>query len=129
MVRTSLTPELIAAGARFVRELDARGIHPVAVFWLFNPEAEAWKLVVAEVELGEKGPQEFYRRYQRVLAALSEDDFTIQLTDVSLEKPDALIVSALRSAASTRSGVGGVWFHNNVIDGTLVEDAYVYRVA
>ncbi len=50
MVETTLTPELIAAGEQFVRELDKRGLRPDAVFWFYVPDVGAWKLVVAEVK-------------------------------------------------------------------------------
>ncbi len=129
MVETTLTPELIAAGERFVRELDARGIRPDAVFWFYFADVEAWKLVVAEVKLGKEGPKGIYKQFQRVLAGLSEDGFVIELDDVSLAKPDAPIVSLLRSAVGTGPGVSGIRFQNNVINGTLIEDAYIYRVA
>ena len=64
MVETSLTPELIEAGANLVRKLDERGLAPDAAFWLYFPELQAWKLVLAAVKVGQVGPREVYREVQ-----------------------------------------------------------------
>ena len=54
---------------------------------------------------------------------------SLSLDSVTLAKPDSLVVSLLRAAIRTEHDINGIRFTNNVINGTLVEDAYIYRLA
>lgn len=65
MVETSLTNEMIESGAKLVQKLDERGLAPDAAFWLYSPELQAWKLVLAEVKMGKVGPARSTGRYKR----------------------------------------------------------------
>jgi hypothetical protein len=127
MVETILTKEMIESGAALVRSLDERGIKPDAAFWLYFSEQQVWKLVVAEIKVGEEGPKEVYRRIQKILAT-SETARGLSLDDVVLVKPDATIVTLLRMAIRTGPDIAGIRFKSNVINGTLIEDAFIYRV-
>ena len=129
MVETNLTKELIDAGARLVEKLDEGGLAPDAAFWLYSPEKEAWKLLLVEVKLAKKGPKAAYSKVQKIMAKYADELGNLKLDDLVLEKPDARIVGLIRKAVRTGSGISGVRFKNNVIDGTLVEDAYIYRAA
>jgi len=51
------------------------------------------------------------------------------LDDLVLEKPDARIVELIRKAVRTGPAVSGIRFKNNVVDGTLIDDVYIYRAA
>jgi hypothetical protein len=129
MVVETLTSEMMDAGARLVRKLDASGIPPDAAFWLYSPDSESWKLILVEVQLARQGPRAGYSAIQKVLAKYADELSGLTLQHLVLERPDARIVSLLRKALRTAPGVSGVRFKSNVIDGTLVDDAYVYRVA
>jgi hypothetical protein len=128
MVEADLTKELIDAGAKLVQKLDKRGLAPDAAFWLYSPEEQTWKLVLVEVKLAKKGPKAAYAEIQKILADEKELG-NLKLDDLVLEKPDTRIVELIRKAMRTGSGIAGIRFKNNVIDGTLIDDAYVYRAA
>jgi len=128
MVETFLTKEMIDAGASLVRELDERGIRSEAAFWLYFPEAQTWKLVIAQAKVGEEGPKRLYGRIQEVIEEMSRETREISLEDVALSKPDAPVVSLLRVAVRTGPGIEGIRFRNNVVNGTVIEDAYIYRL-
>jgi hypothetical protein len=38
------------------------------------------------------------------------------------------MVASLRSAVRTRPGIDGIRVTNNVINGLVIEDAYIYRL-
>jgi hypothetical protein len=38
------------------------------------------------------------------------------------------MITLLRVALRTGPGIGGIRFSSNVINGTLIEDAYIYRL-
>lgn len=130
MVETLLTNEMIEAGAALIRKMDKRGIRPDAAFWLYSTEQQTWKLVIAEFKVGIKGPKEFYRRIQEILATSPEPEIVdnVSLDDVTLVKPDEPIVALLRKAIRTSPDITGIRFKNNVINGTLIDDAYIYRI-
>jgi hypothetical protein len=129
MVEANLTKELIDAGARLVKKLDERGLAPDAAFWLYFPEEQTWKLSLVEVKLVKKGPKAAYAEVQKILAKYSQELMNIKLDDLVLEKPDARIVELIRKAVRTGLAISGIRFKNNVVDGTLIDDAYVYRAA
>lgn len=128
MVETILTKEMIEIGAILVRKLDERGLNPDAALWLYFPEEKQWKLVVVESELGILGPKKIYQKIQQILADSANELSGLSLDDVSLTKPDAPIIVLLRVAIRTGPGISGIRFKNNVINGTLIEDAYIYRL-
>ena len=128
MVDTNLTKEMIETGAALVRKLDESGIRPDAVFWFYFPDKQAWKLVIAEVKVGEQGPKEIYRQIQKILAKFPKEISGLSLDDVALAKPDAPMVALLHVALRTGPEISGIRFKNNVINGILIEDAYIYRL-
>jgi len=81
------------------------------------------------MRVGPSGPREVYKQVQRTLDALSNSIEAISLADVVVAKPDAPVVSVLKKALRVEPGARGIRFSQNVIDGVLIEDAYVYRLA
>jgi len=117
---------MIGAGGALVRKLDERGLRPDDAFWLYSSDTEQWKLVIAEVRFGKQGPRATYKQIQNAIAAL--DNEPIALASVTLARPDAPLVVSLRSAVRTRPGIDGIRVTNDVINGTVNEDAYIYRL-
>lgn len=129
MVESTLTKDVIDAGKALVRELDNAGLTPDAAFWFYFPDIQAWKLVIAEIKVGLSGPKEVYRQIKHVLGKRPENLTLLSLDDITLAKPDAPIVGLLRRLVQTGSGISDIRLKRNVIDGTLIEDAYVYRLS
>ncbi|MDD2736879.1 MAG: hypothetical protein PHF56_23340 [Desulfuromonadaceae bacterium] len=128
MVAMTLTKEMIEAGSALVRKLDERGIQPNAAFWFYFSDINKWKLVLAEVNLGAEGPKQIYKNIQETIHANKADLVELSLEDITLAKPDAPFVALLRMAIRTGPGISGIRFSNNVINGTVIEDAYIYRI-
>lgn len=128
MVESELTQKLIEAGADLVLKLDKKGISPDAAFWLYSPESKSWKLYFAEVKVGKSGPKDVYRQIQKLIKDLPDDYKILELSDIGLIRTDSTFIQNLRKAIRTGKGISGIRFKNNVIDGNLIEDAYIYRV-
>ena len=128
MVETPLRKELIDAGAALIRKLDESGLRPDAAFWFYFPETQVWKLVVAEVKVGKNGPKEIYRQIQRILGQMKNELAELSLDDLALSKPDAPLVTLMRNAIPTGSGIQGIRLSNNVVNGTVIDEAYIYRL-
>jgi hypothetical protein len=124
---TELTQELIAAGEHLVRRMDETGLRPDAAFWLHDPESGTWSLVLAEMKVKTGGARSFYATLRSELADAPEIG-TLTIADITAVPPDHPLVRLLRSALTTGPGISGIRFSNNVINGILVDDAYVYRL-
>lgn len=128
MVESHLTKEMIDAGAALIRKLDESGIQPDAALWLYYPDRQTWKLVIAQAKVGSEGPKQLYSRIREVMGEPSEGTLQLSLDDVTLSKLDAPIITLLRMAMSTGPNISGIRFKDNVINGTVIEDAYIYRL-
>jgi len=49
--------------------------------------------------------------------------------DITVVKDNDPLVVLLRKAISTGLGISGVRFTNNSINGTFIDDAYIYRLS
>ncbi len=128
MVETQLTPDLIKEGATLVDALDRSGVSPDAALWLYYPDISAWKLLLAEVKVGQAGPREVYREVQKTLNGLRHQITHLSLEDVAVAKPDDPIIKLLSMVVTTGPKLEGFRFTHNVINGTLIEDAFIYRL-
>lgn len=127
MLETILTPEMVEIWKVLVRKLDERDISPDAAFWFYFPEKQQWKLVIAKSQVETLGPK-IYKKIQKILAESPHELSGLSLDDVTLARPDAPIIVLLRVVMRTGPGISGIRFKNNAINGTLIEDAYIYRM-
>lgn len=128
MVAKPLTENMIRSGAALVAMLDKRGLAPDAALWFYFPDIGEWKLVLAEVKLSRQGPRVFYKLIQDVISKADPPLEEVPLDSVALAAPNAPIISLLSSAVQTGPGISGIRFTNNVVNGTVIEDAYIYRL-
>ena len=128
MVREALTQELIESGKSLVQKLDASGAKVDAAFWFYFPDVGTWKLMLSLPALVVEGPKKAYRRIQSALGQLPAAERAFSLDDVAIAKPDAAILSLLRVALKTGPGISDIRFTDNVINGVVVNDAYIYRL-
>ena len=129
MVKDLLTDTLIKAGADLTKKLDEVESPVVASFWLYLPELNTWKLVIASPLVAKHGPRRAYQDVQKALAALWRVQSPIALNDVEVVEPNHYLVSLFRTAVSTGPTIGGIRFTRSVINGQFIHDAYIYRVS
>jgi hypothetical protein len=129
MVEADLNKQLIDAGAKLVQSVDKKGLSPDAAFWLYSSDSQAWRLFLVETKLGKAGPKDVYRQIQKVMKELPEESQVLSLSDIGLLRSDAPFVKRLRTAFRTGRNIDGIRFTNNVVNGNLIEDAYIYRIA
>ena len=127
MVATTLTDQLISGGGNLIKELDSSGIYVDGALWLYFPEEGFWKLMLSFPDIEKEGPKFFYEKVQKALSKLTEKD-SLSLDDVALAKPNAPLMRLLKMTIHTGSGISGIRFSNNVINGQLIPDAFIYRL-
>ena len=129
LVKDVLTDGMIKAGADLVRKLDEAEWPVVAAFWLYLPEQNSWKLVLASPVAEVSGPRRAYESIQTALGALPEARGHLALSDIEVVEPQHYLVRALRIAINTGPTINGIRFTRNVINGHLIHDAHIYRVS
>lgn len=128
VVKESLSEQMILAGAELTRRLDDAGLTISAALWLYDPESNYWRLIIASPEVSSKGLKTIYKEVQKVLRMISEAQSVISLKDVSVVDSGNSLISLLKMAVKTGKGISGIRFSRNMINGTLIEDTYIYRL-
>lgn len=127
MVATTLTDQLIKGGKGLIEELDASGNKVDGALWFYFPEEGFWKLMLSFPNIEKEGPISSYSKVQKALSKVKEKN-GLSLDDVALAKPNAPLIHLLKLAIRTGPGISGMRFSNNVINGQLIADAYIYRL-
>jgi len=128
VVKESLSNEMISAGSELTRRLDESGFLVSAAFWLYESESNAWRFIIGSPELRTQGLKAAYKKVQAVVAAIPEEQSTIPLKDISVLDSNDPFISLMRVAVKTGGGISGIRFTRNMINGVLIEDAYIYRL-
>ena len=126
MVREALVEADIEGGARLLEGLDEAGYPVAAAFWLYDSRPEEWRLYVASSVVAKEGPRKAYERIQSVMGKVSDVGF--RLDNIAAVATNDSFVKLLQQAIHTGPGISGIRFTGNVINGTLIEDAYIYRL-
>lgn len=127
LVAPELTSGLIEAGEKFVQSLDAAGINVSAAFWLLSGEDTGWRLLIGSPEVAQVGAREFYRKIDDRVRALGDTELSV--SHITAVRPDDSTVSLLRKAVKTGQGISRIRFTRNVINGILILDSLIYRLA
>lgn len=125
VVTEQLTGEMVEAGKQLLSALDSAGIPVSAAFWLYFPEPETWRLVLASTRVSKFGPRKVYHDIQTVLLNLP-DNKRLSLSDITVMENNAHLVASLRKGLGPAKSVGGVRLGGNIIDGQYIEKAYLY---
>lgn len=129
VVKDPLTQSMIRAGAALTRKLDELRWPVVASLWLYLPESNQWRLILASPRVKSEGPRKSYERIQTAITSVSSLKGRLALTDIGVVEPEDSLIALLRVAIGTGPTVGGIRFTRNVINGHFIEDAYIYRVS
>jgi len=116
-----------AAGRHLVEALDGAHFPVTAALWLYNPEANDWRLLIVSPGVSGNNLSQAFTQLHQIAKGLPE--FPLLLSAVSLIEPDDPLIVQLRKARKTGpKDIAGIRFSRNVIDGTYIEDAYIYRL-
>lgn len=128
LVTESLSQQMIDAGAEFIRTLDSSGPEVRAAFWYYLESSDSWQLVIATPDVQSQGPKRIYEQLQTILGE-SKEGGQIALRDISVVSPEDSLIKVLRLGIRTgATGVSGIRFSRNTINGQFIRDAYIYRL-
>lgn len=126
VVTGTLTQEMITAGTSLLRTLDQARYVVRGALWLFLPEENGWRLLLALPEVRVLGPKALYKKLRSVINKLPGP--IIETKDITVLEDNAPLILLLKSAISTGPGISDIRFSRNTINGQYIEDAYIYRI-
>jgi hypothetical protein len=128
LVGSILTQDMIDAGAQLTEHLDKANILVHAALWFYLADSNTWRMIFALPEVRIDGPKKVYKKVQTLLKKTPEDQPTIALRDITVMDDLDPLIKLLKIALKTSSGISGIRFSKNTINGQLIEDAYIYRL-
>ncbi len=126
VVKEALTEEMKSAGATLTRALDEANWPVVASFWYYESDDNRWKLMLASPRVSTEGLKKAYGAVIHALDALHQPRSNVN--HITVIEPDHPLVEKLASAVQTGWTIGGIPFSRQAISGSIVEDAYLYRM-
>ena len=126
MDKTALVAADFTTGLEIVQALDRSALSIRVALWLYSPEYEDWRWVLASRRLNESKLSE---AYGLVHDALASAGISLERTPtlLILKMSDPFIRSLRRTFAKTKS-VEGMRLGGRLIGDRFVEDALVYRI-
>jgi hypothetical protein len=124
--KTALVATDLTTGLDLVQALDRAALSISVALWLYSPDHEDWRFVLASRRLDAAEPSEAYGLVHDALAAAA----------ISLEKTPPLLIfkmsdpfiRALRRIFAKTKSVEGMRLGGQYIGDRFVEDALVYRI-
>ncbi len=127
MGATTLVSPDIQKGEAVVRALDEAGLEVRAASWLRLAEAPDWLLVLAMPLVDKEGPRAGYKAIRKALAR-PPGRVEVPLGMISvIGLKDPLYRVLRRLVKTARRVIRGIRVTDNVVDGVLVHEAYIYR--
>jgi hypothetical protein len=128
VVKESLSSEMISAGAELTQQLEAARLIIDASLWFYTTDSNAWRFIIASPEVRVNGPKWVYKKIQTIIFRMPPEKSVISLRDITVVDNQDPLISLLRVAVKTGEVVSNIRFSQNVINGVLIEDAYIYRI-
>jgi hypothetical protein len=90
------------AGWKLLEAADKEGLEITDAFWIFLPEEETWRLVLAAPATQTEGGIAVTRRILALLESIPEDEREgLSLSDIAIVSPHLLLVDNLRASYGT----------------------------
>ncbi|MEP6742595.1 MAG: hypothetical protein ABJB61_08860 [bacterium] len=128
LVKESISSEMIAAGQQLARYLNDSELPTDALLWFYSPEDNAWRFVVATSEVRNRGPKSVYQQLRQIVSTIPAEERKIPLDNIFVLDSHDPLIQLLGSAVATGDEIAGIRFTRNVINGVLIEDAYIYKL-
>ena len=128
VVKEMLTQEMVQAGADLTRRLDETHLEVRASLWLYLPDKNLWRLIVASPAVRHDGPKKVYQQIQTILSKMSDKTWKIPLYDISVVEESDPLIASLRTSMDTKDGIPGRRFSRDTINGYFIEDTYIYKM-
>ena len=116
------------AGALLLQSLDGDAAGVRSAFWMYFPDLKTWKFIIASEKVDMEGPREFYKRVIKANRNAKAHEYIISLNDIgvsNLKNPIVILIGFV--IGTPENAIAGIRFSRSTINGTFIEDAYIYR--
>jgi hypothetical protein len=117
----------VEMGRELLRILDETKFPVTAAAWIFFSDIQEWRLVVRTPK-AEKNLQQALLELAMALDKQGDLRKRLDLSRVKLVPPKDRMLAAMGKVVKVE-GTSNIRFSRNVIDGVLVDDALIYRLA
>lgn len=128
LVKESISRDMISAGERLARYLVNSEIPIDALLWIYVPESNAWRFLVASPEVKINGPKSVYQKIRSSIEQMPGDEERVAWDDIVVVDSNDPLIKLLRQAITTGQAISGIRFSRNIVNGVLIEDAYIYKL-
>ena len=131
MDKTTLVEKDFKDGELLIAELDKAQLKVHSALWIYNSEADNWRLMIASDKEDFSSPKKAYSLINEVIEKMNNSGINIgfSLENISVVSTDHPLIRLLSSAIKTNPrSISGIRFSRNTIDNNYIEDAYIYRV-
>ena len=122
----TLTESDLSFGKKITQQLKATKFPFKGTLWLYDEDADDWRLIIGSELVDTKGPQEAYLELGKMISSVGGSDF--QRLRITVVSPKSTLFAALRSVFANTSDVEGARLQNATVNGVLVPDAYLYEM-
>lgn len=127
MATTALVSTDVEMGSELLKILDEAAFPVTAAAWIYFPDVDEWRLVI-RTPRAEKDLQGALRELAAAMDAKGDLRTRLDLSRVKLVPPKDKILAAMGSLVRV-DGISNIRFSRNVINGVVVDDALIYRLA
>ena len=117
----------VEMGRELLRILDETIFPVTAAAWAYYPDIDEWRLVI-RTQKAENNLQQALLELAISLDQRGDLRKRLDLSRVKLVPPKDKMLAAMGSVVRVE-GISNIRFSRNVIDGVLVDDALIYRLA
>jgi len=108
-----------------LERLDTAKFRARACLWMYF--SYRWRFVVASPEVRIRGTLVAYRKIDSLARRMPGGTELFGAGDVTVKKDNDPFIKQLRAAVKTGPGIHGIRLTNHPIDGSVLEDAFIYR--
>lgn len=131
MDKTTLVEKDFNDGRILIKQLDRLHINVHSALWLYNPDEENWRLIIASKIAEFTSPKRAYYLVKKALRVLenTQGEIGITLDNISVVSPNHPLIKLLAVVIVTEpDALSGIRLSRNRINNSFIEDAYIYRL-
>jgi hypothetical protein len=130
MVKEVLVDAYRKDGEKLIKRLNdpAVGFKITTTLWYYLSEPEEWRLVIASPYVKENGPIKSYKLVNSMMDKInkkSRKKLAFSSREISVVNPDDPLINLLKGMVRHSTGIS---CSNCIINGFLVEGAYIYFI-
>lgn len=127
MDTTILVDKDIESGKNLIEYLDKKNLDIKAALWIYNSELNRWYFIISSPLVDQNGARKMYLKIANHINKI-RDSINFDVDDIRLLPYSSPLINLLKIGIRTGPGISGLRFQNNVINGQLIEDSYIYRM-